>query len=809
MGTIYGQKKNGQTLNLNGLTKQYYVYAGEHVEPGTFVDFIQGLSRRKQYSETYTSIGTEVSTYTASFGAVQLDEERVFIIYYNYTTQLLYGNIITIKNSQIIPGTETALSTYAQLGFQSNIHLLSNNRVFVFCRMTGSGDSSTGKGLVIKYEGTTILPYSITDIAPSAGMGVLTKSIAMDNDTFLCLHGSASSSTVSSTLYGRIIAVGATTCTLGTDVQLNTISYSGSDNYTNAVRIGNSQRVYVGHCGGSSTGVYGQMLTVSSMTVSAGTDTTIRSDRQYACQNLEMLSLDPYRILFLYRGTNTYYTVGTVVNLSSTTPSIGNETTITTAGGISPIISANLIDKDLILCTRMLDTDNYNLYGVIFSTSNTTIYSIGAETIINTTSFNNTGRELGTIMLNNKEILTVMSATSNCLCSVLTYNINKNDRVPTLKLNIFEPQIKNIAESTANAIAKTGGNGTNVSTLSPTNIVSNGEFETDLTGWQNPHTSYGTAAIDNNGYEGKCMKVTVTTPASAGGFGYHLTNLNYVNNHIYYAFCYIKGLSTNAENMYGEISIVNGSLSTAGSRVAGQTTTWTRSSLRWKCPANADTAALETDLYIYTASSAGVTSGMAMYYDCVRVYDLTALYGAGCEPPIEWCDQHFPETLQEAQDIITTVQPELHNIVDDNFSDLSLWTNGGPTYTSSTMENNIYTCTYTTAYSGFSQVGIYKTLPYVKSHIYYMSIECKGQGDMHIIFAGKSYNFPLQSEWKQVSALGTAASTGQLNTWIGPCIGTGYNIGQQSQFKNMRIYDLTEIYGAGNEPDLIWCDANL
>lgn len=131
------------------------------------------------------------------------------------------------------------------------------------------------------------------------------------------------------------------------------------------------------------------------------------------------------------------------------------------------------------------------------------------------------------------------------------------------------------------------------------------------------------------------------------------------------------------------------------------------------------------------------------------------------------------------------------------------------TSASSTMENNIYTCTYTTAYSTFAQVGIYKTLSYVKSHVYYMSIECKGQGDMRISFAGKSYNFPLQSEWKQVSALWSATSTSQFNTWIGPCIGAGYKIGQQSQFKNMRIYDLTEIYGAGNEPDLIWCDVNL
>ena len=73
---LYGQKASG--ININGIIKDYYAYAGENISAGDLVEYINGVAGQT----TETSANTQLSnvSHTADVvSAVKLDDSRVFI----------------------------------------------------------------------------------------------------------------------------------------------------------------------------------------------------------------------------------------------------------------------------------------------------------------------------------------------------------------------------------------------------------------------------------------------------------------------------------------------------------------------------------------------------------------------------------------------------------------------------------------------------------------------------------------------------------------------------------------------------------
>ena len=175
------------------------------------------------------------------------------------------------------------------------------------------------------------------------------------------------------------------------------------------------------------------------------------------------------------------------------------------------------------------------------------------------------------------------------------------------------------------------------------NLVANGDFESGISGWATAYSDYLTLSTESSGYKGKCFKITVTKvqTTSAGGGAYcsigHAVTV--VANHVYYASGYYKGATTNISYMRPQLRLEKTSGYVGSSSYGdGQNTTWQKLSLYGT---SSETGAGRIVLMILAGYNNGdITTGMYLNYDNIRVYDLTAIYGAGNEPTKEWCDSN-------------------------------------------------------------------------------------------------------------------------------------------------------------------------
>ena len=184
-------------------------------------------------------------------------------------------------------------------------------------------------------------------------------------------------------------------------------------------------------------------------------------------------------------------------------------------------------------------------------------------------------------------------------------------------------------------------------------LVANGDFENGISGWTTTSAStasYTTLTQVDNGYSGKCAKfeiVQVYTSAVVGNTFAHTVST--IAGHKYYGYGYIKGQSNNVITMGGLNTGVDVSLEEAGvgyaygNYVNGDATDWTKSSFYHTATATTSNSQFRSYMRIGNKPDGTgdlVTVGMAMYYDNMRLYDLTTMYGTGNEPTMEWCDSN-------------------------------------------------------------------------------------------------------------------------------------------------------------------------
>lgn len=184
-------------------------------------------------------------------------------------------------------------------------------------------------------------------------------------------------------------------------------------------------------------------------------------------------------------------------------------------------------------------------------------------------------------------------------------------------------------------------------------LIANGDFSNGVSGWTITPAgtaSYTTLTQVDNGYSGKCAKfeiVQVYTSTVVGNTFAHTVPT--IAGHKYYGYGYIKGQSNNVITMGGLNTGVCVSLQEAGvgyaygNYVDGNVTDWTKSSFYHTATATTSDSQFRSHMRIGNMSDGTgdlVTAGMAMYYDNMRFYDLTAMFGAGNEPTQEWCNNN-------------------------------------------------------------------------------------------------------------------------------------------------------------------------
>ena len=281
IGEINTKPQAGE-LNIQGLIEQYEVYAGNHINAGDFVKYINQFNRSKTT--------TIKSTYGRSRGnqcAVQLEENKVFLMYSvltvsgNYAYYYPYAVVCTVENSTITVGTEVQLAT-PQLEDSgsyvlSTVKISDNNVLTAF----GYGTYETPTiGLVAcTINGTTITAGSMTRLG-NAGNAEDFSMGHYYNGTYnyVFIVGTGRNTTTTPKLIGNIVRVSGTTISVRTtEVQLDIGDSSTSIGPAVSVLKLNGARFFVAYSKGSGN-LYGIVCTLSGDTINKGTATALSTD---------------------------------------------------------------------------------------------------------------------------------------------------------------------------------------------------------------------------------------------------------------------------------------------------------------------------------------------------------------------------------------------------------------------------------------------------------------------------------------------------------------------------------------------------
>jgi hypothetical protein len=448
------QKSGG--IKLNDVIEEFkYVYKGQEIKAGDFVNYINGIASKVDYGE---SVDTQLSTeaYTGQIiSAVALDENRVFIAHKYTTNNYLYGIVCTINGASITYGEDTALRTLGKAGVRISAVLLDDGNVFI---AHSEGDTYALNGMVVSINGTTITAGTDTVISSNAYTGRTISSVKLDGNRIFIAHNYNSTNQY---LYGVVVTIEGTTITAGSDTALVSSSNAGFIISTCLLPNGD---VFIAHSYDSSNyQLYGIVVSISGTTITKGSDTAIDTTN-YAGRFISAVALDENRVFIAYSYTSSYYLHAIVCTISGTTISKGT----TVGNGVvrtsHTAISAIKINEKNVLVTHTYGNNSagapldHVLYGCIYTIDGTTI-TAGTDTLLNNNS--HAGHIISSLLLDNGTIFAAHSNSSDYYLYAQIFGIDYENNVPTNQISItdYETQVTPATEPPFNAIALSSGVG--------------------------------------------------------------------------------------------------------------------------------------------------------------------------------------------------------------------------------------------------------------------------------------------------------------------------------------------------------------
>lgn len=347
------------------------------------------------------------------------------------------------------------------------------------------------------------------------------------------------------------------------------------------------------------------------------------------------------------------------------------------------------------------------------------------------------------------------------------------------------------------------------------NLVVNGDFSNGITGWNNAHSDYCTMeAVNDNGE--KALKVTITKSITTAVPYQTISSINETD--IFYFCGYGRGDVNNVDTSGSNyISICLTSTTPSFVETNSEYVFTSKRSTITNASANTFQR-----LQLYNRGENAV--GNVYYWKDIKCYNLTAAYGAGNEPTKEWCD----ETVAKYGKLIkTNISHKVKNVyvgvaedslvVNGDFSNgLNGWSSGtNSPKTTLTLENGYLKTVVNTA----SNIYVFSAanenpISINSNHVYYGAVDLKISSSVSSnisasLFGNATTTYAIKdNNWHTLSLYGKPSTTS--TTWNPYIIELeSAKVGDIVYVDNMKVYDLTAIYGAGDEPTQEWCEANL
>ena len=209
-------------IKLNDVIEDFkYVYKGQEVKAGDFVNYINGVAGQTDYgTSTDTSI-LAAGDEGKNMWAVALDDTRVFILYKN-PSNYACGIVLQINGATITAGASVTISTNQYAGTGLSAVALDSSRVLVlYCY----GSAYYLYGMVCTINGTVITLGTDTKIYTGNYSGYVTSPVLLPNGNVFIAHSYDSSNYY---LYGLVVTINGTTITAGTSTSINATQRAGS-----------------------------------------------------------------------------------------------------------------------------------------------------------------------------------------------------------------------------------------------------------------------------------------------------------------------------------------------------------------------------------------------------------------------------------------------------------------------------------------------------------------------------------------------------------------------------------------------------
>ena len=359
------------------------------------------------------------------------------------------------------------------------------------------------------------------------------------------------------------------------------------------------------------------------------------------------------------------------------------------------------------------------------------------------------------------------------------------------------------------------------------NLISNGSFEDGTNEWYN--------VVDK--------PVIVSDKYKFGNFSirnYQLTQwsrmeetIKIKKGHKYYTSTWQYNASEKSSNYcYNELNYnYNGEKKMYGYNIGIENlNSWT------KAGRYVDNILSDSDAKMGVCINSGTDKSQDCYCDGVLLVDLTESFGSGNEPEKAWCDKnldYFDEYAVKIGNKATTLKAKwTKNVTVTNLLTNGSFENGTTTNTPGwvltpnyvTLVNDKYKFGNTSVrnYQGISYAGAYfPSITGAANHIYYYSswMYTVNKGS-YSCYNNINIKYNDTNHWKEVHQ-------NELNTWEKQSIyrddtpSTDFRIFgylctyapsdkmEDCYCDGALLVDLTESFGAGNEPNKEWCDANL
>lgn len=444
---LYGQNKGG--MSINGIIKDYYVYAGENISAGDLVEYINGVASKTDYgvSEDIAIDNTNEQTGYA-ISAVKLDENRVFIAHSYGSSYYLYGVVVTVNGASIEMSTDTAIESYSYAGHKISVCLLSKDKVFI--AHSRSSDYNL-YGIVVTIDSTTITKGTNTNLETGSEEGYRISALALDENRVFIAHSSGSSTRH---LYGMLCTISGTTITAGTDTAIVSKTNAG---YTISTCLLPNGNVFIAHSYGSNYYLYGIVCSISGTTITKGSDTAIVSSNNSG-YTISAVTLEDNKVFIAHSHTSNTsgFLYGIVCTISGATITVGIDTELCRKIYAGEKISAIALSEDKVFIAHQYGGSRY-LYGTVCTISETTI-TVGTVTDLISVSY--AGYTISSLLLNNGVIFVAHNNSDSYYLNAQIFAIDENN-IPTNNVTAteYETQVRKVTTAQFDGIAKTSGEG--------------------------------------------------------------------------------------------------------------------------------------------------------------------------------------------------------------------------------------------------------------------------------------------------------------------------------------------------------------